>query len=215
MATTTPGGIYYRTNAEAVSTLEAQSLTLANSVNNALALIPIIPTSVTVTGGSATVSSVGQVTATGITNIMLNGVFSSNYTSYRIVMNGAADADRGYGWRLTANGVQKSDTFYHQSLVWSGGAGVSTSVVQNQSYIGYSLGHRYMSMSGDIHSPNSTAGLKHFYFNYSGLNSATSGVENHTVGAVMREAAYVADGIFFFPSAGNWSGNISIYGYRK
>jgi hypothetical protein len=49
-------------------------------------LVPIIPTSVSVGGGTATVGTNGQVTFTSATtSLSLNGVFSSAYDNYRIV----------------------------------------------------------------------------------------------------------------------------------
>jgi hypothetical protein len=49
-------------------------------------LVPIVPTSVSVGGGTATVGTNGQVTFTSATtSLSLNGVFSSAYDNYRIV----------------------------------------------------------------------------------------------------------------------------------
>jgi hypothetical protein len=75
------------TSIESVNTTQdgrLTSLETADSTTNKSGLVPIIPTSVAVGSGTASVSSSGVVTFTGASTVLLNGVFSSTYKNYKI-----------------------------------------------------------------------------------------------------------------------------------
>jgi microcystin-dependent protein len=181
---------------------------------NGTGLVPIVPTSLTGTGGSASVNANGKVTLSGSGQWYLNGVFTNEFTNYKVIMRGFADGDRGFGWRFSQNGVQNSNAFYHWTMFWNGGAGMGTNAAQSASFVGYSLGHRYMGMSMEVYSPKLTGNTHHMIADYSGLNSATSGNERHTVSGTLRDVNYSADGIMGFVSAGSFTGTIQVFGYR-
>ena len=177
-------------------------------------LVPIIPTSITV-GGTGSVAANGVVTFTATGAISLNGIFSSAYTEYKIFGRWVADADRGYAWRWRANGVDKTDAYYHHMQIWSGGAGVVTSSSQNATYHGYSLGHRFVSFEGTFTGGAQNTLTKTMAATYNGLNSATTQNEVHIANGFMRESAYVADGLTMFCSSGNVTGQLQVFGVRR
>lgn len=127
MATTT-NGIYYRTNGEAAATSEAQALSLANSVDKAIGLVPIIPTSVTVGSGSASVAADGKVTFSNCNYFDIINAFNSNYVSYKIVFEDLFAAGIDYLAQFvlvnssgTANGASfGSQRLYSQSTSTGG-----------------------------------------------------------------------------------------------
>ena len=76
--------------------LEIDALQLANSTTNKSGLVPIIPSSVTVGAGTASVDSTGKITFTNSRIISPNAVFSATYTNYLVQINiTAASADSG------------------------------------------------------------------------------------------------------------------------
>lgn len=101
MATVSPTGIYYRTQAEARPTDEAMALSLATSVNNAIGIVPVIPTSISVASGTATMATDGTVSFSSISGLSLNGCFTSNYRNYKVIVNVTVSAGGwGFGLRL-------------------------------------------------------------------------------------------------------------------
>lgn len=121
-------------------------------------LVLIRPTSVVAvgSGSTATVSSVGVVTATDITSISLNGVFSSKYSNYKIVfnfMNTSATLPDIY-FRLRAGGVDATAASYNRSGYIATTAGVSNSSAVNETvYVCGLAGYQGGLLSIDISNP--------------------------------------------------------------
>jgi len=62
------------------------SLETADATTNKAGLVPIIPTSISVNSGSASVASDGTINFSGgVTNLRINGCFSSSYKYYRLM----------------------------------------------------------------------------------------------------------------------------------
>ena len=192
----------------------ATSLELADSTTNKSGLVPIIPSSIS-SGGTASVSSSGVVSFTASGIVSLNGIFSSTYVEYLVVGRWVADADRGYGWRWRAAGVDKADAYYHHTQIWNGGSGVGSSNGQNATFHGYSLGHRFVSFEGTFTGGAQSGLVKTMAATYNGLNSATTQNELHIAGGIMRESGYIADGLTMFCSAGSMTGHLQVFGVRR
>lgn len=183
---------------------------------NKIGLVPLKPTSIGVGGGGSASfnATTGAITFTNTSIVQPNGVFTSAYKYYRVVSRFVADADRGYAWRLASGGSWNTNLYYHFVLQWNGGSGYGSSPANSQSLIGYSLGHKYAAVSMDFINPAVSGSVKHMTGHYSGLNSATTSNESHSVGATFRDVNYVADGFSLFPSAGTFSGDMTVYGYN-
>lgn len=79
-------------------------------------LIPVIPTTVTIATGSGSANSIGVVTFTGATSVALDGVFTSAYTNYRVVVTvSATSTTNGIRGRLASAGVELGTTVYNRS----------------------------------------------------------------------------------------------------
>jgi hypothetical protein len=86
-------------------------MTRARDVATQIGLVQVVPTSVTVGSGSASVSANGQITLSSALNIRLNGIFTSTYKNYRIVMDVT-----GAGWvsaRMASNGSEVNNNEYN------------------------------------------------------------------------------------------------------
>lgn len=93
---------------------------------NKAGLVPIIPTSVNVTGGSGSISSTGRVSFSGTTSISINGCFNANYLNYFMVINlftSAADQAINIRFRNAGNDFTASS---YQTVYFETQAGSST-----------------------------------------------------------------------------------------
>lgn len=183
------------------------------------ALVPVVPTSVSVSSGSATVGANGEVVFTGATNISLNGVFTSAFENYHVVFSNHVPSSGGsnMSWVLRSNGSDATTGIY----TWYGMRWMSWT----QAYIAgsnatswyfmESIGQNNAKYSGfmEIQSPannaNQTRYTSHAHMagdSYYGtaLAAGTTGTAN--------TAAY--DGMTMYGS-GAQNGRIQIYGYRK
>jgi len=69
-------------------------------------LVPIIPTSVAVTSGSASIAGNGLITFSGTADVRIEGVFSSAYTNYRVEVNSTgASANMALAMRMRVGGA--------------------------------------------------------------------------------------------------------------
>jgi hypothetical protein len=214
MANTTPVGVYYRTNAEAAATLEAQSLSLANSVNNAVGLVSVVPTSVTKVGaGTPTVSSSGLISFSNISDIQPNGVFSSSYTNYRVIVQFTNTNTTEIRQRYSVDGTVRTD-----ALLWWGG------VFNNSSgavayYAGQNIdwgaggaiqpaGSQTLTM--DVINPAVSGPITRQNTHFGGWNGAAV---NATFSMMYNSTAAV-DGLRIYILAGTMTGTMQVFGYR-
>ena len=72
----------------------------------------IAPASINYTGTSATISENGSVSFSDITNLLLNGTFSSNYYNYAIVVSATASIKTGFAVRLASSSVVETGGDY-------------------------------------------------------------------------------------------------------
>ena len=239
MATTSPNGIYYHTSANAPITEESRSLTLANSVQSAITnhthdasavtsgtlpiarggtgltlgagFVPVTPTSVRV--GSATVSSSGRVSVTSGTGFTLDGIFTSAFRNYKIIidhrnMGGAYEYFRFiYGdnnW--TTVGAYYGGGFYRQG----GSTGIWQNTGDGYSYgsIGYTSDGGYTIL--DVLSPQWNGS----YGKVLGFNSYGAGSHTQVWSDWMWNGWDAFTGIYIYNGGANYSAEVEVYGYN-
>lgn len=84
-------------------------------------LVLLKPTSIAFSGTSATVGANGSVSFTACTSLSLNGVFTSDYDNYMVVIRSLGSGFAGAQMRLRSSGVDASGSNYTiQVLVPSG-----------------------------------------------------------------------------------------------
>ena len=177
-------------------------------------LVPMPPTTVGKTGASstATASANGQVTFTLCETLTLNGVFTSAYSNYRIVWAGLASANPSLQMRLVTAGTPASATDYNRQQLVVSSTTVSglKETSQTSWIICNNLNTVADNFSMDIFNPKAT---KETTFNILSFTT-TSGAYWQSVGGVhVLTTSY--DGIQFIPSTGNFSGNVTVYGYNQ
>lgn len=184
-------------------------------------LVQVVPTSVTKTGtgSTATIGTNGTVTLTSCVTATLNGLFSSTYDHYRLVIRGTSSpgAD-AISMRLTTGGTQASSAVYAEQQYYVDGTSVtgtrSTALAQAN----------FMSVSSSSAGPSGTV-LDIFG---PALAQATqwrtlgvhAGAANLTVAqyeyAGSHASATSYDGLWFEMVLGNGlTAKISVYGWNK
>ena len=150
----------------------------------------------------------------------LSNVFSSTYENYRIIISSYnTSASPSYShFQLTSAGTAATTNYFSKSVWWSMSAGGSAPVDLDVRTDRYSLGPLGIDPSEpilaafDISQPfltkstqftGSTTGS--YYTNYYAM-TINGGVNTNTT-------SY--DGIKFFSTAGNVTGTITVFGYRK
>lgn len=96
-----------------------------NAGLNKSGLVPIVPASVAVSSGSASVSSTGAVTFSGVNTLDILGVFSSTYRNYRLVAQTSttSSSEWQYIQYRTASGVDSSaiyESIYYEANTTGG-----------------------------------------------------------------------------------------------
>lgn len=104
-------------------------------------LIPVFPTSINLTSGSASVNSAGVITLTSCGDAILNGIFTSAYKNYRIVMNqpfsGNGNTSATIYFRFSTGGTTNGSSSYTYSTWYTQGG---TSAVLNGTGTGTNWG---------------------------------------------------------------------------
>ena len=175
---------------------------------NAMGLKNVVPTSVVVGSGSATTNANGTVTFSGASSISLNGIFSSTYTDYKIVIglqNAAGNSDVWMKWRVS--GTDVSTGYYGASLnvAYTSSSPSVYGALSNANAA--SIGNFGIITGGSemIASPRNTySSIKNQGYSPS-LAYFVSGGYNATT-------ATRPDGFTIYPSASTISGTITVYG---
>lgn len=101
--------------------------------NRASGIVPIRPTTATIVTGTGSANSIGTVSFTGASSVSLNGVFTSEYKNYKIIIN-VAPSSGSFGYSLYSR-FRTSGTDYTGGAYYLGGyeENASTLAVYNTS----------------------------------------------------------------------------------
>jgi hypothetical protein len=104
----------------------------AGAASGSRGLNEIIPTSVAVGSGTATVGTNGMITFTTVgTSLSVNGCFNSTYTNYTIVMDFDVSAFNYYGLRLRVGGTDNTTATSYKLIRLEGFGSSATSARTN------------------------------------------------------------------------------------
>ena len=176
----------------------------------------LLPSSVTVGSGSGSVNGNGTVSFSGASSIAIDGVFSGVYDNYmmNIKFSGvsATDTDILFYLRNTTPAditgnyqtelLTQASTAIAGSAVGSGLIG-KTSSTNNGQFDGYTV---------HIYSPFLTVKKSH---NSRGHWNVSGGTQYQVSTASLMNFTDSCQGIKIYASSGNFTGNISIYGFRN
>jgi len=172
------------------------------------------PTSIVVAGSGSTASirADGGVDFATATSLSLNGVFTSAYDDYMIVIRHVGSAASGLGARLRLSGTDATASNYTFQLLEANGTSVagSRSTSQTRALVGSTAASQPNGDVAYIYGPSlaqPTAFRNVNVRNTSGAYIADF-TNTHSV-----STAY--DGITFLPDSGSFSGMVTVYGYAQ
>lgn len=197
-------------------------MTKARDLASRSGLTQIIPTSITVGGGSASVSANGTITFTATPDFSINNCFSSLYDNYRIMINAIgvgvpAGTTVNMLMRLMANGVPDAANYTSVSRTIHAGQantsflqGTTTSTEIMMGTVASALGRGFSVL--DIASPFLTRNTS-----LTGSNSSdsTGNFMSYAIFAATNFLNTAQDGLRVFPSSQTMTGNMRIYGYNN
>lgn len=172
----------------------------------------ISPSSIANSGGSASASG-GEVTFTGVTSVSLNGVFSSDYDNYKILLRtkiASGNVELQSRMRLSGTDATTNyNTQYIYATATSVGAGNNSTTYAQVAYVGASNWNLSdLTISGPALA-ESTA----FICPTSYMNSASNVRMEQWFGLHTTATAY--DGITFTVSGSSVTGKLRVYGYKN
>lgn len=182
---------------------------------NVVGIKNIVPSNITPVSGTATFDSLGKITVTGCTILAIDGVFTSKYKSYRIIVEQAIASAGTGNWvamRLRAAGSNNESTNYYAGGFYANGTSLTNYSMTGGSYweaafVHSANGWGYIVM--DISNP-AAATATNFHGQLSGFNGAGSNFNQVTGGFHNVAASY--DGFSLLSLSGSFSAVVSIYG---
>lgn len=189
------------------------------TLNRRDGLIPIRPTSVNIATGSGSSNSLGQVTFTGATAVSLNGVFSSTYKNYRVIINAKNNttSTEDMPFRMRSGGTDNTSGYYgtgNDSIYNS----INQSTASSYGYwnISYGVPGRFTpSSSGivmDILSPGLSSTTEILAQGIA-LNAST-GAQYSRIHSISHNVTGSFDGFTFWTFANNFTGTVQVFGYN-
>lgn len=196
------------------------SLETADATINRAGLVPVVPATVTVSSGSATISPSGRVLITANAGtVSLNGIFSAAYTGYRIHIEAASTNNdvylharlRNAGTDITTANYYSGGYLGYSNSTSSTWAAAGTSMWYIGSTAALSNGRTPFDI--ELHSPYETTFTK-------GTSLGVTASSGSGIGALMVGLANFGtasyDSLTFYMGSGSVAAGVTIqvYGYR-
>lgn len=180
---------------------------------NGQALTGIVPASAV--GGS--VGATGRVAFTSANPVSLNGVFTTNYDNYKIILDVSSRSTQAtVAFRLRANGADITSATYGSvrgtdqattRTVLGVTAATSVPIDNTPAVIPITL-----DASIDVYGPALTGGTS--FISTAATYDATNGATQHQVSG-RATATAAADGFTIFTSSAALTGTVRVYGYNN
>ncbi len=208
------------TDAEvAASYLTTASASTVYQTKASAGLTLLTPTSIANTSGTASIGANGTITFSGVSNVSLNGVFSSTYKNYRINFDniimpvGAGGTDlllrlRANGTNTTTNYTGAGFYMSHNSATVTGATVSSIFIANTDSNSGKAYGYI------DLFAPFEVQETIASYAKPYRYAAGTSGSYTHSYAFFQTDSTQF-DGFSLVFGAGTGSGAVSVYGYNK
>jgi len=177
-------------------------------------LVPVVPTSVAVGSGTASVGATGLITFTTVgTSLSVNGCFSATYLNYLVVHNSSNSADSTLTAKLRASGSDTSTQYYYNvGSYYSNAATIDYLQGNNQTTcVLADSGAAERGMTMNIFNP--FAAKITLINSQLGQMVSTRQQPNFAYGTQNSTTSF--DGFTLFPSSGTMTGTMSIYGYAQ
>jgi hypothetical protein len=189
---------------------------------NAMGLKNVVPTSVIVNSGSATVNANGAITLSGGTGIKIAGCFTSTYKNYRVIIDwGKSSVNDNMFFAMMSGTTPATAGHSYQAITITSGT-ITFSQSGNTSFIHFGMTSsaygaaaddtRYASAAIELHSPQLTSITTTTF--QSGSETSTDLIHRTGSGKQFTVAPY--DGIYFYTGGSvAFSATIQIFGYTN
>ena len=166
----------------------------------------------TVTGAPQGLVHIATQSFSAVSSVSLNGVFTSAYENYKIIINGTASTNIDFLYRLRNSGVDASGANYStQRLVVDNTSVSATRATGATSGEITSILTTQTGMEVEIYSPQLSVPTR--FVTQSGDSLSSNPRVNYNVSLHSLSSGY--DGVTMFPSTGNITGTIRVYGYAN
>jgi hypothetical protein len=179
-------------------------------------LVLLNATSIANSGGSATKSTGGTVTFTGVNSVSLNGVFGSSYENYRLIIRATTSTAGDGDLRLRVSGTDATTNYSKQT--WASYSGASTLGYQETSQSIARIVTIDTSSGGwaayDIYRPSLAVATA--FVGMTGKSSANAVAIN--LNTLNHSTATAYDGFTILPTVatgGTITGTVAVYGYAQ
>lgn len=207
---TTDGSTYvYFNDGDTSQWVEMRSEVATSQVG----LVPVVPTSVTVGSGTASVALDGTITFSGASSVSVDGVFSSTYRNYRVMTDAVSSNNAIYLWqgRVGSSTTGGTPYYFNELYAQAGSVGASGSSGASAGRVAYMEAGTFTSVSMDVYSPNISSHTQSFS-THGRLSSGTTPVLVTNMGGCSLSTQFT--GFYLWASAGTFSGTMKFYGYK-
>ena len=175
-------------------------------------MVLMTPTSIasTGTGNSSSIGANGSVTFSSCATLSLNGVFTSNYDNYMIMLRNSATAVISIGFRLRVSGTDNSgtNTYTYQNLSVDGITVSGSRVSDTQGYIQDSSTLQRSGCVVSVYGPNLSQPTAVRSVTASDALSSAFIIDR----AFTHNQSTSYDGFTLITTSGTISGLVSVYG---
>lgn len=213
-------GFPYPEPSDLVANYPALGQELAEDVETVIDTLPpgglslVTPTSIANSGGTATLVG-SAVSAVGVTSVSLNGVFTTAYDNYKIIVNQIAISVSGFhNFRFRTAGTNNTAASYNQAIMGL----TNTSVARNLVTVAATQINMLYNVAGDtaafesvIYNPQEAVKTAATVTSFGSESSATAFVGS--AGGYGFNATTQFDGFSLFPNSGNANYLIRVYGF--
>jgi hypothetical protein len=192
--------------------LRANGSGAATFAPTAQGLTLLIPSSVAVGSGTGTVSATGTVDFSGVSSVSINDVFSATYQNYKVLVTGTGSGlfDMQIRLRVSGSDDSTSNSYVSQYIQANSTTVTATRATANSFNIGIFANVQRSVLEIDFFYPFTATPTNLKGISSSGENAA---LFRQTAGTHNQSTSYT--GFTLFPSSGNITGEMSVYGYNK
>ena len=190
------------------------ALELADRTTNKSGLVPVVPTSVSVVSGSASLSG-ATVTLAGISSVSLGGVFHSGYSNYEVIFTPTGASGSASVFMRLSTGTIAADANYVYAIsgiTTSGTVIAASSTGNTYFYLGDTdTATDRFSSKATIYSPNNA---RRTVASWNGMilsGGAYAGIRGNGFYNLTTQFT----GLALVLSAGTISGTVTVYGYNS
>lgn len=180
-------------------------------------LVPIVPSSISVGSGTATVSTIGYVSYTGVSSVSLNNVFTTAYDYYKINFSYEISTNASNGLRLRTGTTDNSTSNYVIGRTYQDDntGGFQNTGLSAQWGTTPTASVRQYNCEITLVNPKQAAPTQGWHMATTAATASSGSKMAAQMGGMLFQASTSFDGLTLFPNAGTMTGTIQVLGFNK